>query len=70
MASPIRLFTVMARRSRGAVRRRRDRDLKVESLEPRLAMATGLLSTLVSVVRGDNGRSLLAPGAMATIPEG
>ena len=51
-------------------RRRRDSGLAVESLEPRLALATGLLSTLVSVVRDDQGRSLLAPGATAAITEG
>lgn len=51
-------------------RRRRDSGLAVESLEPRLALATGLLSTLVSVVRDDQGRSLLAPGATAEIAEG
>jgi len=70
MASSIRLFTTLARRARESARRRRSRDLKVESLEPRLAMATGLLSTLVSVVRDDNGRSLLARGGTAEIAEG
>jgi hypothetical protein len=42
----------------------------VESLEPRLALATGLLSTLVSVVRSNNSQSLLAPGATAGVTEG
>jgi len=49
---------------------RRDRELKLESLEPRLALATGLLSTLVSVVRDDQSHSMLAPGATANIYEG
>ncbi len=44
--------------------------LKVESLEPRLALATGLLSTLVSVVRDDASHSLLAPGTTTKITEG
>ncbi len=60
----------LARRSRKAARRRRERGLKLESLEPRLALATGLLSTLVSVVRSDNSHSLLAPGATAGVTEG
>lgn len=49
---------------------RRSRDLKVESLEPRLALATGLLSTLVSVVDAESGRNLGRPGATADIAEG
>lgn len=57
-------------RARKWVRRRRDCHLKVESLEPRLALATGLLSTLVSAVDEQSGRSLLAPGAMAEVTEG
>lgn len=63
-------MTHSIRPSRGVGRRRRDSGLAVESLEPRLALATGLLSTLVSVVRDDQGRSLLAPGAAAAITEG
>ena len=59
MASSTRLSTIIARRAREAARRRRDRDLKIESLEPRLALATGLLSTLVSVV-DDASTNLLA----------
>ena len=70
MASSARLSTILARRGRESTRRRRDRDLKLESLEPRLALATGLLSTLVSVVRDDNSHSLLAPGATAEVAEG
>lgn len=57
-------------RARKSVRRRRDCQLKLESLEPRLALATGLLSTLVSAVDDQSGRSLLAPGAMAEVTEG
>ena len=64
------LSTALARGSRRAARRHRERGLKLESLEPRLALATGLLSTLVSVVRGDNSHSLLAPGATAGVTEG
>jgi hypothetical protein len=60
----------LARRCRKAARRRRERGLKLESLEPRLALATGLLSTLVSVVRSDNSHSVLAPGATAGVTEG
>ena len=69
MAPPARLSTILTRRARESARRRRDRDLKVESLEPRLALATGLLSTLVRV-HDQSGRSLLAPGATAEIQEG
>ena len=47
MAPSARLFAALAQRSRESARRRRSRDLKVESFEPRLALATGLLSTLV-----------------------
>ena len=43
---------------------------RTEQLEPRLALATGLLSTLVSVVRDDNSDSLLAPGKGLEIREG
>lgn len=60
----------LSRRGREAARRRHAHDLKLESLEPRLALATGLLSTLVSVVRDDNSQSLLLPGATAEITEG
>ena len=70
MAAASRLSTALARRTREAARRRRDRVLNLESLEPRLTLATGLLSTLVSVVRDDNSRSLLAPGATAQVAEG
>lgn len=70
MAPAARLSTTLARRSREVARRRRDRDLTVESLEPRLALATGLLSTLVSVVGDQSGRSLLAPGRPAVASEG
>jgi len=70
MATSARLSTMLAHRSREAARRRRDRDLKLEALEPRLALATGLLSTLVSVVRDDNQQSLLAPGSTAVVAEG
>jgi len=59
-----------ARGSRKAARHRREQGLKLESLEPRLALATGLLSTLVSVVRSNNSQSLLAPGATAGVTEG
>jgi hypothetical protein len=69
MAPSARLFAALAQRSRESARRRRSRDLKVESLEPRLALATGLLSTLVSI-RDESGQKLLAPGAMAEIAEG
>lgn len=47
---------------RGARRRRAAGELHVESLEPRLALATGLLDTLVSVV-DEAGTNLLAQGA-------
>ena len=70
MSTSARIFMALARRSRKAARRRRERGLKLESLEPRLALATGLLSTLVSVVRSDNSHSLLAPGATAGVTEG
>jgi hypothetical protein len=70
MSTSARLSIALARRSRKAARRRRAQGLKIESLEPRLALATGLLSTLVSVVRGDNSHSLLAPGATAEVTEG
>jgi len=63
------LAASLSRRARESARRRRDRDLKVESLEPRLALATGLLSTLVSI-RDESGQKLLAPGATAEIAEG
>ena len=69
MAPSARLFAALAQRSRESARRRRSRDLKVESLEPRLALATGLLSTLVSI-RDESGQKLLAPGATAEIAEG
>ena len=64
MAPSARLFAALAKRSRESARRRRSRDLKVESLEPRLALATAPLGTLVSVRDGD-GLNLLAPGATA-----
>lgn len=69
MATSPRLSTALARSSCKAARRRRERGLKLESLEPRLAPATGLLSTLVSVL-GDNSHSLLAPGATQGVAEG
>jgi len=69
MAPSARLWTILARRSRESARRRRDGDLKLESLEPRLALATGLLSTLVRV-HDQSGHNLLAPGATADIQEG
>ena len=52
MSTSPRRSMASARGSRQAARRRRERGLELESLEPRLALATGLLSTLVSVVRG------------------
>ena len=70
MAAASRLSTALARRTREAARRRRDRVLNLESLEPRLALATGLLSTLVSVIRDDSRHSLLRPGATAAVREG
>ena len=70
MAPSARLFAALAQRSRESARRRRSRDLKVESFEPRLALATGLLSTLVSVVDAESGRNLGRPGATADIAEG
>ncbi len=70
MAPSARLFAALDQRSRESARRRRSRDLKVESLEPRLALATGLLSTLVSVVDAASGRNLGRPGATADIAEG
>ena len=70
MSTSPRLSMASARGSRKATRRRRERGLKLESLEPRLALATGLLSTLVSVVRGDTGHGLLVPGATAEVTEG
>lgn len=70
MPTSARHSIALSRRGREASRRRRTHDLKLESLEPRLALATGLLSTLVSVVRDDNSHSLLAPGALAEITEG
>ena len=70
MPTSARQSIALSRRGREASRRRRTHDLKLESLEPRLALATGLLSTLVSVVRDDNSHSLLAPGAPAEITEG
>ena len=72
MASSMRLSTIMTRRAREAARRRRDRDLKIESLEPRLALATGLLSTLVSVVDDANTNLLAASSAnlAADVTEG
>jgi hypothetical protein len=63
------LAASLSRRARESARRRRNRDLKVESLEPRLALATGLLSTLVQV-HDQSGQNLLAPGATADIHEG
>ena len=70
MSTSARQSIALSRRGREAARRRRTHDLKLESLEPRLALATGLLSTLVSVVRDDNSQSLLAAGATAEITEG
>ncbi len=68
MATSRRLSTALTRGSRKAARRRQERGLKLESLESRLALATGLLSTLV--VLGDNSHSLLAPGASGGVAEG
>jgi len=48
---------------REAARRRRDRGLNLESLEPRLARATGQLGTLVSVVDDANTNLLAATSA-------
>jgi hypothetical protein len=48
---------------RKATRRRRDRSLELESLEPRLALATGQLGTLVSVVDDANTNLLAATSA-------
>lgn len=48
---------------REAARRRRDRGLTLESLEPRLALATGQLGTLVSVVDDANTNLLAATSA-------
>ena len=59
-----------SRRGREAARCGRTHNLQLESLEPRLALATGLLSTLVSVVRDDSSHSLLRPGATAAVLEG
>ncbi|MGI9177628.1 MAG: hypothetical protein ACR2IT_07205, partial [Pirellulales bacterium] len=60
-----------AERSGRSGRRKASRtQFRTEQLEPRLAMATGLLSTLVSVVRDDNSHSLLTRGATAEIAEG
>ena len=70
MSTSARQSIALSCRGREAARRRRTHDLKLESLEPRLALATGLLSTLVSVVRDDNSQSLLAAGATAEITEG
>ena len=69
MSNRSNLSASLSLRARESARRRRDRELKVESLEPRLALATGLLSTLVSV-RDDAGQRLLAPGGTAAITEG
>ena len=62
--------TTSARQSIAPSRRGRTHNLQLESLEPRLALATGLLSTLVSVVRDDSSHSLLRPGATAAVLEG
>lgn len=43
--------------------RRHNRALRLESLEPRLAMTTGLLSTLVSVISDSNVNLLAASSA-------
>ena len=70
MSTSARQSIALSRRGREAARRRRTSDLKLESLEPRLALATGLLSTLVSVIRDDSRHSLLRPGATAAVLEG
>ena len=70
MPTSARQSIALSRRGREAARRRRTCDLKLESLEPRLALATGLLSTLVSVIRDDSRHSLLRPGATAAVLEG
>lgn len=63
MASFTPLSTGMAHRGHEAARRRRVRSLALESLEPRLALATGLLRTLVSVVDESNTNLLAASSA-------
>jgi hypothetical protein len=70
MSTSARQSIALSRRGREATRRRRPSDLKFESLEPRLALATGLLSTLVSVIRDNSRHSLLRPGATAAVREG
>ena len=72
MAAASRLSTALARRTREAARRRRDRVLNLESLEPRLALATGPLGTLVSVVVDANTNLLAASSAnlAADVTEG
>lgn len=59
MASSERFTDTPAGRDRKPDRCRRQGSLTLESLEPRLAMATGLLGTLVSVV--DGGKNALHP---------
>ena len=72
MAAASRLSTALARRARESARRRRDRVLNLESLEPRLALATGPLGTLVSVVVDANTNLLAASSAnlAADVTEG
>ena len=70
MSTSARQSIALSRRGREAARRHRTSDLTLESLEPRLALATGLLSTLVSVIRDDSRHSLLRPGATAAVREG
>ena len=67
MSTSVRQSIAFSRRGREAARRRRTHELK---LEPRLALATGLLSTLVSVVRENSSDNLLRPGATAAVLEG
>ena len=65
MPASVRLSTALTRRARESARRRSDRKLRIESLEPRLALATGPLGTLVSIV-DDIGRDLLAATSSGT----
>ena len=58
------------RAGRSGSRKASRMQFRTEQLEPRLALATGLLSTLVSVVRDDNSHSLLGQGERLEIREG
>ena len=68
MATPAWISAASARRTREAGRRRQNRGLTLESLEPRLALATGLLGTLVSVVDDANTNLLAASSAGFAVP--